>query len=76
MISVSVIFDNGDTYSCYSKKGDFVKIEEKKLPRKLKGISKGLDISRFGIVEYSLRSENGRMIAIRDQAYYISGLPK
>ena len=28
--SVSVIFDTGDTYSCSSNKGDFVKLEEKK----------------------------------------------
>ena len=26
--SVSVIFDTGTTYSCSSKKGDFVKLEE------------------------------------------------
>ena len=36
--SVSVIFDTGATYSCSSNKGDFVKIEEKKFSRKLKGI--------------------------------------
>ena len=27
--SVSVIFDTGDTYSCYSNKRDFVNLEEK-----------------------------------------------
>ena len=43
--SVSVIFDTGATYSCSSNKGDFVKLEEKKFPRNLKGISKGLAIS-------------------------------
>ena len=74
--SVSVIFDTGATYSCSSNKGDFVKLEEKKFPRKLKGIAKGLDISGFGIVEYSVRSESGRIIALRDQAYYVPGLPK
>ena len=51
-------------------------IEEKKPPRKLKGIAKGLEISEFGIVEYSVRSESGRMIELRDQAYYVHGLPK
>ena len=60
--SVSVIFDTGATYSCSSKKGDFVKLEEKKFPRNIKGIAKGLEISGFGIVEYSVRSESGRMI--------------
>ena len=54
--SVSVIFDNRATYSCSSNKGEFVKLEEKKFPRKLKGIAKGLEISVFGIVEYSVRS--------------------
>ena len=34
--SVSVIFDTRATYSCSSNKGDFVKLEEKKFPRKLK----------------------------------------
>ena len=56
--SVSVIFDTGDTYSCYSNTGDFVNLEVKAFPRKLKGIAKGLEISGFGIVEYSVRSES------------------
>ena len=43
--SVSVIFDTGSTYSCSFNKGDFVKLEEKKLPRNLKDIAKGLEIS-------------------------------
>ena len=51
-------------------------LEEKKFPRKLKGIAKDLEISRFGIVEYSVRSESGRMIALRDQEYYVPGLTK
>ena len=53
-----------------------MKLEEKKFPRKLKGIAKGLEISVFGVVEYSIRSESGRMIALRAQAYYVPGLPK
>ena len=77
MVSLfSVIFDTGATYSCSSNYGDFVKLEEKKLPRKLEGIAKGLEISGFGIVEYYVRSESGRMIALRAQAYYVPGLPK
>ena len=76
VISVSVISDTGATYSCSSNKGDFVKLEEKKLPRKLKGIAKGLEISGFGIVEYSVRNESGHMIEIWAQAYYVPGLPK
>ena len=43
--SVSVIFYTEATYSCSSKKGDFLKLEEKKFPRKLTGIAKGLEIS-------------------------------
>ena len=74
--SVSLIFDTGANYSGYSNKVDFVNPEEKKFPRKLKGIVKGLEISGFGIVEYSVRSESGRMIALLDQAYYVPGLPK
>ena len=53
-----------------------MKLEEKKFPRNLKGITKGLDIYGFGIVEYSVRSESGRIIVLRYQAYYVSGLPK
>ena len=45
-------------------------------PRNLKGIEKGLEIYGFGIVEYSSKSESGRMIELRDQAYYVPGLPK
>ena len=48
--SVSVIFDTGSTYLCSSNKGDFVKLEEKKFPRNLKGIAKGLEIYGFRIV--------------------------
>ena len=54
--SVSVIFDTRATYSCSSNKGDFVKLEDKKFPRNLKGIAKGLEISRFVISEYYFRS--------------------
>ena len=53
-----------------------MKLEENKFPRNLKGIAKGLEISGFGIVEYSVRNESGRMIALRDQAYYVPGLLK
>ena len=51
-------------------------LEENTFPRKLKGIEKGLDISGFGSVEYSVRSEIGRIIALRSQSYYVPGLPK
>ena len=30
----------------------------------------------LGIVEYYVRTESGRMIALRAQAYYVPGLPK
>ena len=74
--SVSVIFDTVATYSCSSNKGDFVKLEEKNSPIKLKGIAKVLEISGFGIVEYSIRSESGSIIVLWAQAYYFPGLPK
>ena len=53
-----------------------MKLEEKTSPKKLKGIAKGIDISGYGIVEYSVRSESGRIIELQYQAYYVSGLPK
>ena len=62
--SVSVIFDTGATYSCSFNKEDCVKLEEKKFPRNIKGIAKVLEISGFGIFEYSVRSESGSMIAL------------
>ena len=68
LISVSVIFDTGVTYSCYSNKGDFVNLEDNISPIKLKGIAKGLEIYVFGKIEYYIRSESGRMIAIKAQA--------
>ena len=53
MVSLfSVIFDTGSTYSCSSNKGDFLKLEDKTFPRKLKVISKVLEIYGFGTVEY------------------------
>ena len=42
----------------------FVKLEEKTFPINLKGTEKGLDISGFGVVEYSFKSESGRVIAL------------
>ena len=74
--SVSVIFDTEDTYSCSSNKGDFMKLEEETPPRNIKGIAQSLEIYGFGIVEYAVRSESGRIIALRDQVYYVTGLPK
>ena len=74
--SVSSIFDTGVTYSCSSNKVDFVKLEENPPPRNLKYIAKYLDISGFGIVKYSARSESGHMISLRAQEYYAPGLPK
>ena len=53
-----------------------MELEEKTFPRKLQLISKGLENSRFGIVEYSVRSESGNMIVLQAQAYYVPGLPK
>ena len=74
--SVSVIFDTGATYSCYSNKGEFLDLEYKTLPRNPKGIAKGPEMSGFGVVKYSVRSESGRMITVWYQAYYFPGLPK
>ena len=74
--SVSFMFDTGDPYSFSSNRGDFVKLEEKKFPRRLKGKAKGLEIYGFVIVEYSVRSESERIVALRAQAYYIPGLQK
>ena len=51
-------------------------LEEKTFPRKLKGIAKGLEISGFGVVEYSVRSESGSIIVLQAQAYYVPGLTK
>ena len=74
--SVSIIFDTGAAYSLYCNKGDFMKFEEKAFTRNIKGIAKGLEIFGFEIAEYSVRSESGRMIELRDQVYYFPGLPK
>ena len=72
--SVSVIFDTGATYSCSYDKGEFLKIEEKMSQRNIKVIAKRFEISGFGIVEYSIRNETGRIIVLRDQSYYAPGL--
>ena len=53
-----------------------MKLEEKTFPRNIKGMAKGLEIYGFGIVEYSVRSESGRMIALRYQANFFPVLPK
>ena len=53
---VPVIFSTGATDSCSSNKGYSVELEERIFPIKLKGIAKGLAISVFETVEYSVRS--------------------
>ena len=74
--SFSVIFDTVATYSCYCNKGDFVNLEDNVFPINIKGIAKGIKIYGFGVVKYSVRSESGRMINLRYQAYYVTWLPK
>ena len=74
--SVSVIFDTVYTYSCSFNRGYFFKLEYNIFPGKLKGIAKILEIYRFGIVEYSVRSESGPMIILRAQSYYVPRLSK
>ena len=58
------------------KRETFLNLEEKNLSSKLKGTAKGLKIFGFGIVEYYVKSESGRMIALWSQAYYVPVLPK
>ena len=76
MRSVLVIFDTVVTYPYYSKERDFVDLEEKTSPRKLKVIAKDLEMYGFGIIEYFVRSESGFIIVIRAQACYVTGPPK
>ena len=72
--SVLVIFDTEDTSSCSSNKLDFVELEDKMFQRNIKVIAKGLEISGFGIVEDSVRSEIGHMLALWARAYYVPDL--
>ena len=51
-------------------------LEENMFPRNSKVTAKGLEVPGFGIVEYPVKSESGRIIALRDQEYYVPGLPK
>ena len=53
-----------------------MKLDEKILLRNIKGIAKGLEISVFGIIEYSVRSKSGCIIALRAQVYYVPRLKK
>ena len=66
MRSVSVIFGTGSAYSCSSNKIYCVDLEYNIHPINIKGIAKFLDIYELGIVEYSVRSESGRMIMVWD----------
>ena len=47
--SVSLSFDTGYTYSCYSNNVDFVDIEDEMFPRRIKGTAEGLGIDGFGV---------------------------
>ena len=63
---VSVIFEFGVTQLCSYNQGDFVELEDNKSPA----------ISIFGISEYYTRSEIERIVALWNQAYYVTWLPK
>ena len=77
---ISHFHDEHDGYAELNLKEDKLGLQKaepvERVYAKYKGIVKGLEISGFGIVEYSVRSESGRMIALRVQAYYVPGLPK
>ena len=60
----------------FFQQGRLCEVRENKSPIRLKGIAKALEISGFGIVKYSVRSESGHIIALWYQAYYVPGLPK
>ena len=74
--AVLIIFYTRANYSCSSNKGYFWGLEEIIFLSKIKDISKGLEISWFGIVDYSLRSESGQTIPLWDQEYYVLWLEK
>ena len=76
VISVSVIFDTGYNYLCYSNKEYFVDIEEKKPPINIEVTANGLDVYGLGIVKYYFRSESGHIIVLQDQENYVPGLLK
>ena len=50
-------------------------LEDNMFPRNIKMISKGLDISGLGVVDYYFRSESGIIIVLQYQSYYVTGLP-
>ena len=43
-----------------------MELDYKMFPRNIKGVSKGLEIYRFGIVEYSIKSESACIVALWD----------
>ena len=64
MTAVLVIFNTGYIYSFSSIKAYLLDLEENIFPIKLKVIAKGLEISVFGTVKYSARSEIGHIIVL------------
>ena len=69
------MYDTVSTYSCSSKKIDFVDLEKKIPPINIKVIAKGLDIYVFWFLDNYVSNRSGCMVALRDQAYYVPGLP-
>ena len=48
-----------------------MKLKDKTFPIMLEGISKGIEIYGFGIVEYYVKSEIGCMIALQNHEYFV-----
>ena len=76
MISVSVIFYNAYNSECDYNYGYFVDIEEKTFPVNLKVTSKGFEIYRFIIVQYSISSASGCMIVFQFRHTIFLGLQR
>ena len=74
--SVSVIFNTGDNCSCSSNKVYFLDLEESKLPRKIKSVTKFIYISGFWVVKYYVSSDIEFTHELQDQTYYVPRLPK
>ena len=67
MRAFSVLFGTGCTYLCYLNKVNVVYFGEKEFLINPKGIAKVLNTSVSGIIEYSVRSESGCMVALQYQ---------
>jgi hypothetical protein len=71
---LQAIVDSGASMTCIGNRNEFKTFKASTKTTVMKGIADGLAICGTGTVEYHLEADNGKLICLELQAYYVPGL--